>query len=278
MLSIWKGVCAFNSARLILDSAMPNIFYADARPSLSHIAQLRDQSRIPGTAPGVLHQPRFVESGPAGAGDWRALAEMVEREIELNASAHTMAALRRRRGVASAFHLLCLSLMLGPGRLPLRLIAEQAQHAGIASLSEPALFRRLAQAEPWLNMIGRELLARRLTAAGDGLRAGANEAAAGFAFIMYFEPWPADVFTEEQMYVLLCVRAGLVAGQFGGVCAAPPAGHSGNPQQASVSALEGVRNMALLISAILLPELRAPSVRPLPARGPRRQSKLSSDE
>lgn len=94
--------------------------------------------------------------------DWFALAEQVGQFIDLDTSAHALGAMVRRRGVPAATNLLCLAFLYGPGRMPLRLIAERAGAVGIAHVSEPALLRRLHNASTWLEHLAETLISQQL--------------------------------------------------------------------------------------------------------------------
>jgi len=94
--------------------------------------------------------------------DWFAAAERIGRDVDLDTSAHTLGAMLRRRGVPAATNLLCLALMYGPGRMPLRMITERAEAHGIAHVSEPALLRRLCNASVWLEHVADQMIGNRL--------------------------------------------------------------------------------------------------------------------
>ncbi len=160
--------------------------------------------------------------------DWLAAARRVALDVDLDASAHSHGAMLRRRGVPTATNLLCLALMHGPGRMPLRMITERAEAHGIARVSEPALLRRLSNAAAWLEHVVDTVLALRLAESmGDGaghdgatmpvLRSHALQerlalqSAAARAFIVQFAPWPADLFSDAQIHWLLCVRWNFVS-------------------------------------------------------------------
>ena len=181
--------------------------------------------------------------------DWLAAAKRVALDVDLDASAHSLGAMLRRRGVPTATNLLCLALMHGPGRMPLRMITERADAHGIAKVSEPALLRRLCNASTWLEHVVHEILIQRL-ADQQGDLAGhdtvavatpmclatgprpammpmaspplapraqsiqerlALQSCAARAFIVHFSPWPADLFTDIQIHWLLCVRWNFVS-------------------------------------------------------------------
>lgn len=170
--------------------------------------------------------------------DWLATAERVGRHVDLDASAHALGAMLRRRGVPSATNLLCLSFLYGPGRMPLRLIAERAASFDIAHVSEPALLRRLLNASPWLEHVASALIQEQLLRAArpqspDPLNDVAAVAAVRLPidpysimseqdnlarqvetarrFVVDFVPWPEDMFTDAQVHWLLCVRWTFVA-------------------------------------------------------------------
>ncbi len=171
--------------------------------------------------------------------DWFAAAERVGHLADLDASAHSHGAMLRRRGVPSATNLLCLAFLYGPGRMPLRLIAERADLLGIAHVSEPALLRRLLNAGDWLDHLADELIlqhldqlaalndnptpysARMSTAAPMMMMNNFNtptlrderamQADMAKRFILDFVPWPTDLYTDAQVHWLLCARWTFVA-------------------------------------------------------------------
>jgi len=181
--------------------------------------------------------------------DWLAAARRVALDVDLDASAHSLGAMLRRRGVPTATNLLCLALMHGPGRMPLRMITERADAHGIAKVSEPALLRRLSNASAWLEHVVHEILMQRLadqqgdlashdtvaTSSPICLAAGSRPAmmpmssrmlvpraqslqerlalqsSAARSFIVHFSPWPADLFSDSQIHWLLCVRWNFVS-------------------------------------------------------------------
>lgn len=89
---------------------------------------------------------------------WPSVLAAVGRSIDLERSARDHGALRRCRGVASAEALLRLALRYGPGGLSLRNTAAWAQMAGVASLSDVALLKRLSGAAGWLCAVVDSLL------------------------------------------------------------------------------------------------------------------------
>ncbi len=202
--------------------------------------------------------------------DWFATAERIGRSVDLDASAHADGAMLRRRGVPSATNLLCLAFLYGPGRMPLRLIAERAAALGIAKVSEPALLRRLMNATPWLQHLADIVIMQQLDRIG-GHAGGSAEilqlrsavpafggpfaalpfydhrarmAAAAKAFILDFEPWPENLFSDAQVHWLLCVRWTFVASS---MKEGPMARIDEEP--APVTLLETSRKMAQLIAA-----------------------------
>ena len=92
---------------------------------------------------------------------WPALLEHLTGVLDLKASARASGALLRRRAVADAATLLRLALAHGPGGLSLRSAAAWAGLAGVASLSDVALRKRLRGAADWLGQIAGALLPRR---------------------------------------------------------------------------------------------------------------------
>ncbi len=202
--------------------------------------------------------------------DWFATAERVGRTIDLDASAHAHGAMLRRRGVPSATNLLCLAFLYGPARMPLRLIAERAAATGIAKVSEPALLRRLMNATPWLEHLADTLIVQQLDRIGGANGRGAEVvklrssmpltggpfasmplydhrvrmANAAKRFIIDFEPWPLDLFSDAQVHWLLCVRWTYVASS---LKEGPLARIDSDPNPATL--LETSRQMAQMIAA-----------------------------
>ena len=215
-----------------------------------------------------------VQSRPHEAAlDWMATADQVGRRVDLDASAHTLGAMLRRRGVPSATNLLCLAFLYGPGRMPLRLIAERAATFDIAHVSEPALLRRLTNAGLWLEHVANALIQEQMMR-----MAAAHEAAnptprtpgihgrlpqdpfailadqdrmvrqveTAKRFIVDFMPWPDDMFSDEQVHWLLCVRWTYVAST---IKDGPIARHDSDV--AGTSSLERSRLMSHLIAACI---------------------------
>jgi hypothetical protein len=89
---------------------------------------------------------------------WSTVLADVGRSIDLEQSARSYGALRRRRGVESAGDLLRLALRYGPGGQSLRSTAAWAEMSGIASISDVALLNRLRKAGDWLCAIVDSLL------------------------------------------------------------------------------------------------------------------------
>lgn len=106
--------------------------------------------------------------------DWPTVIERIGRAVDLEASARTCGALRRRRQIRSATDLLRLALTYGPGGQSLRQTAAWAELQRVASLSDVGLMYRLAAAGDWLGEIASQLLAQReapnAVVAGLGLR------------------------------------------------------------------------------------------------------------
>ena len=97
----------------------------------------------------ILH-----DEGWADLADWLPpnLDEMAERT----------GALSRRRAVRSGEDLLRLAFAYGPLGQPLRQVSAWAAMAGVAELSDVAVLKRLQKAAPFLDMVLRWLLQRRL--------------------------------------------------------------------------------------------------------------------
>jgi hypothetical protein len=210
--------------------------------------------------------------------DWLAAAQRVAMDVDLDASAHAYGAMLRRRGVPTATNLLCLALMHGPGRMPLRMIAERAEAHGIAKVSEPALLRRLCNAAPWLDYVVDSVLVQRLAeqqgdqpaqaaeAATGRLRLGppvgsmsplgpraqsvqerqAAQSVAARGFIVQFTPWPADLFSDTQIHWLLCVRWNFVSANLRDTLAA-----RNDAEAAEETSLDRCRLNASLLAALI---------------------------
>ena len=227
----------------------------------------------------------FLRNGPATNGDasrhraheitldWFAVADRIGQHVDLDATAYANGAMVRRRGVPSATNLLCLALLYGPGRMPLRLIAERSAALGIAQVSEPALLRRLLNAAPWLEFLADAMIVDRLDELADADRQaetgpatsphrGADlllsqtsherrnrQTSAAKSFFLDFNPWPDALFSDSQIHWLMSTRwlfvtatikdGPVTRGEFGG----KPA-----------SALERSRLMAHLVNALASPE------------------------
>jgi hypothetical protein len=185
--------------------------------------------------------------------DWLAVAEAVGQEVELDHSAHASGALLRRRGVTQARHLLCLALLHGPGRMPLRRIVSSAARHGLGQLTEPALFRRLSRCDVWLGVVAHGLLRQRLAGLAGSPRTAASQDAqadAGLAFITAFTPWPIAMFNEAQIHLLLCLRWTAISTRLRSALSAEKAAN----RSEMCRALGETRNAALLIGAIMRPD------------------------
>jgi Transposase DDE domain len=104
------------------------------------------------------------------ASQWRDLIARFPPGLDLEQSARSSGALRRRRNVGDAGTLLRLALAHGPGALSLRSAAAWAGLTGVAQLSDVALRRRLRGAADWLGQIAGALLTQR-SATAEGLPA-----------------------------------------------------------------------------------------------------------
>ena len=80
----------------------------------------------------------------------------------LDEMAERTGALSRRRAVRSGEDLLRLAFAYGPLGQPLRQVSAWAAMAGVAELSDVAVLKRLQKAPPFLDMVLRWLLQRRL--------------------------------------------------------------------------------------------------------------------
>ncbi len=217
--------------------------------------------------------------------DWLAAAQRVALDVDLDASAHAHGAMLRRRGVPTATNLLCLALMHGPGRMPLRMITERAELHGIARVSEPALLRRLCNAAGWLEHVVDALLTQRLAdqqgdvsdletaSVGARMRLAASgpfmastlpggplmasrsqsmqerlalQSMAARAFVVHFAPWPSDLFTDTQIHWLLCVRWNFISANLRDTLANR---HDADQQEGS--SLDRCRLNACLLAALI---------------------------
>jgi hypothetical protein len=198
--------------------------------------------------------------------DWFAVADRIGQHVDLDATAYTNGAMVRRRGVPSATNLLCLALLYGPGRMPLRLIAERSAALGIAQVSEPALLRRLLNAAPWLEFLADAMIIDRLDdLAQDGDDATSlrnpdmmlsqasherrqRQIAGAKSFFIDFSPWPDGLYTDDQIQWLMSTRWLFVTATIkdGPISRAEM---DGKP----TSALEHSRQMAHLVGALASP-------------------------
>lgn len=93
--------------------------------------------------------------------DWPAVSSLIERVIDLEASARGSGVLQRKRQIRSASDLLRLALVYGPGGQSLRQTAAWAELQQVASLSDVGLMYRLRASADWLGQIAGALLAPR---------------------------------------------------------------------------------------------------------------------
>lgn len=96
-----------------------------------------------------------------GDGTWEARIARLGRVVDLEASARSCGALRRRRQVRSAAELLRLSLAYVLGRLSLRALSAWATAQGWAAMSDVAVLNRLRASADWLGTIAAAVLAER---------------------------------------------------------------------------------------------------------------------
>jgi hypothetical protein len=205
--------------------------------------------------------------------DWFAVADRIGQHVDLDATAYANGAMVRRRGVPSAVNLLCLALLYGPGRMPLRLIAERSAALGIANVSEPALLRRLLNAAPWLEHLADAMIIDRLDELAEADRnADAKPTAqthrstdlllsqlsherrnrqitAAKDFFLDFNPWPDELFSDSQIHWLMSTRWLFVTATIkdGPITRSEIDGKPFN-------ALERSRLMAHLVNALASPE------------------------
>jgi hypothetical protein len=95
---------------------------------------------------------------------WQTVLERLGGSNRLEQEAREVQAFRRARGVKCAVDLLRLTLAYCLGTMGLRLTVAWAEAAGLASLSNVALLKRLRNMLPWLEV----LVGRLLAGAGDG--------------------------------------------------------------------------------------------------------------
>jgi hypothetical protein len=93
---------------------------------------------------------------------WPRIADELSRVVDLEASARAAGAFQRAREVRDPETLLRLVLAYGSGGMSLRDVSGWAEEQRIASLSSPALFKRLCNAEGWLGGIVAALLEKRI--------------------------------------------------------------------------------------------------------------------
>jgi hypothetical protein len=93
---------------------------------------------------------------------WPGVVGQISSLVDLDDSARTHGALKRKRGVRSAAGLLHLALLYGPGGMSLRAVASHATEAGIANLGDVSLLDRLRNAPDFLADVLNHLLADRL--------------------------------------------------------------------------------------------------------------------
>jgi hypothetical protein len=103
-------------------------------------------------------------------GKWPKLLAGLPATIDLEASARSCGALKRRRSIKDADSLLRLVMSNAVGHLSLRGTAAWATTQGM-ELSNPSVLQRLKQAAPWMSHLVAAVLAERMPAR---LRAGAG--------------------------------------------------------------------------------------------------------
>jgi hypothetical protein len=102
--------------------------------------------------------------------DFEALLARLPGALDLEATARTSGALKRRRGVGSATSLLRLALGYAVCGMSLRNAAAWAEIGEIAKVSDVALLNRLRKAAVWLGQIVGSILAARMGPAGSQRR------------------------------------------------------------------------------------------------------------
>jgi hypothetical protein len=93
---------------------------------------------------------------------WPQIVDQLSRAIDLDASARATGAFQRAREVEEPETLLRLALAYASGGMSLRDVSGWAEEQGIASLSSPALFKRLCNSEVWLSDIAAALLEKQI--------------------------------------------------------------------------------------------------------------------
>lgn len=101
-------------------------------------------------------------------GGWAATVVRLGGATRLEKEARETGAFARSRAVKDAVSLLRLALAYCLGSMGLRLTAAWAEAAGLASLSNVALLKRLRKVAPWLELIVARLIAAQ---AGESIRA-----------------------------------------------------------------------------------------------------------
>jgi hypothetical protein len=107
-----------------------------------------------------------IESGPS---TWDELVARLEGISDLDESARSSGAFRRRRQVADASSLVRLCFAYVLGGLSLRSLSAWAEERGLASLSDVALLKRLKGSADWLGALVSSLLSGRYPEASVGL-------------------------------------------------------------------------------------------------------------
>ena len=102
--------------------------------------------------------------------DFEALLARLPGALDLEATARSSGALKRRRGVRSATNLLRLALGYAVCGMSLRDAAAWAEIDEIAEVSDVALLNRLRKAAVWLGKIVGSILAARMGPAGNQRR------------------------------------------------------------------------------------------------------------
>jgi hypothetical protein len=93
---------------------------------------------------------------------WPHIVDALSRAIDLDASARATGAFQRAREVQEPETLLRLALAYASGGMSLRDVSGWAAEQRIATLSSPALFKRLCKAEEWLGAIVAAMLEKRV--------------------------------------------------------------------------------------------------------------------
>lgn len=94
-----------------------------------------------------------MRAQPRTEDHWPRIADEISRTIDLDASARATGAFQRAREIDEPETLLRVALAYASDGMSLRDVSAWAKEQGIASLSSPALFKRLCRCDDWLGDI-----------------------------------------------------------------------------------------------------------------------------